>query len=94
MSQPAARLTDICSGHSCYPPRPNIQGSEDVFFNNLPAHRQMDKWMVHTCHSTHDGFLAMGSQTVFTNGKQQGRVMDPVSCGSKVATGSPDIFIG
>jgi uncharacterized Zn-binding protein involved in type VI secretion len=36
--------------------------------------------------------LASGSQQVFANGKQVGRVTDPVTCGSRVASGSQDIF--
>jgi uncharacterized protein (TIGR02594 family) len=35
-----------------------------------------------------------GSPTVYTNNLQQGRVGDPVRCGTKVATGSPDVFVG
>jgi hypothetical protein len=27
---PAARLHDICSGHHCFPPRPNKEGSGNV----------------------------------------------------------------
>ena len=32
--------------------------------------------------------------TVFINGKQAGRIGDPVSCGGEVAEGSGDVFIG
>lgn len=95
MAQAAARLQDICTGHpKCFPPRPNNQGSPNVFFNNRAAHRQGDSWQVHCCgKSCHGGNLAQGSPNVFTNNKQQGRVQDPVNCGSHVATGSPNIFL-
>lgn len=100
MASGACRKGDRCTGHpSCYPPRENIQGSENTFFNGIPAHRQGDKWARHKkkCgwrRKSHDGELAAGSPTVYTNGKQQGRIGDPVNCGSRVATGSSDIIIG
>lgn len=73
-----------------FPPRPNCQGSPNVFVNNLPAHRQGDKWLPHP----HDSILCKGSPTVYTNGRQQGRVGDPVCCGSTVMTGSLNVFVG
>lgn len=94
---PVARLGDICTGHGCWPPRSNVQGSPDVFVNNLPWHRQGDAWAPHTCPDipeTHASVLANGSPTVFINGKQAGRVGDPVACGGLVATGSPNVFCG
>lgn len=33
MGMPVARLRDICSGHSCFPPRPNDSASQTVFVN-------------------------------------------------------------
>ena len=94
MSKPAARLRDLCTGHGAYPPRPNCQGSPNVFINSLPAHRKTDAWMIH-CHlSCHPGTLITGSPTVFTNSLPQGRVGDSVNCGSRVANGSPDTFVG
>lgn len=89
-----ARLHDICTGHTCWPPRPNDQGSPNVFCNGLPVHRVGDHWMVHCCTDCHDSVLAAGSATVFVNGKPLGRVGDPVACGSRVATGSPNVFCG
>lgn len=94
MAKAAARLRDICTGHGSYPPRPNCQGSPTVFINGLPAHRKTDAWIVHCHYSCHTGFLASGSPTVFTNGLAQGRVGDSVNCGSRVARGSPDVFVG
>jgi uncharacterized Zn-binding protein involved in type VI secretion len=38
--------------------------------------------------------LASGSSEVFVNGKQAGRIGDPVACGSFVAAGSPNVFCG
>ena len=94
MSKGAARLADICDGHRRISPRANDQGSPDVFINGRPAHRQSDSWPVHRRPRIHKSFLASGSPTVYTNNLQQGRIGDPVACGSKVATGSTDVFIG
>lgn len=91
MSKPAVRKDDKCTGHPGAPPRQNNQGSPNTFINGKPAHRQHDSWMVHKDHTS---IMASGSPVTFINGKQQARVGDPVLCGSKAATGSPDTFIG
>lgn len=91
MGKPAARKGDKCTGHGGAKPRACDQGSPDTFFNGKAAHRQNDHWKRH---DGHDSVLQKGSPVVLTNGKQQGRKDDPVRCGSKVAQGSPDIFIG
>lgn len=96
----AARLGDICTGHECWPSRPNVEGSPNVFVNGIPLHRQDDGWIVHCCthpgvpHGCHGSVLASGSSTVYANGKQAGRIGDPVACGGTVATGSENVFIG
>lgn len=96
MSKGAARLGDRCSGHGCFPPRNNVQGSPNVFINGRPAHRQGDMWAAHCCpkQGCHPSALSIGSPTVYTNGKQQGRKDDPVACGSRVVTCSGDVFVG
>lgn len=92
-----ARVGDQCTGHGCWPPRPSVAGSPDVFCNGIAVHRQGDGWAPHTCLSipeTHASVLANGSSSVFVNGKALGRIGDPVACGSSVATGSADVFAG
>ena len=89
-SNAVTRKGDKCTGHAKHKSRPSNQGSPDVFANGKAVHRKGDGWNPHD----HPGKLAKGSQTVFVNGKQIGRVRDPVSCGSKVLTGSPDVFAG
>lgn len=95
-----ARLGDTCTGHDCFPPRSSIEGSPNVFCNGIAVHRQGDGWDTHCCthpklpHGCHNGVLTSGSGTVFVNGKQIGRIGDPVSCGSTVATGSGNVFAG
>jgi len=91
------RRGDACTGHGCWPPRPSTGGSPDVFVNGIAVHRQSDAWAAHTCPAipqTHASVLASGSVTVFANGRQLGRIGDPVACGSLVAAGSPDVFAG
>lgn len=90
-----ARKGDTCTGHDCFPPRANDQGSGNVFCNGIPVHRQGDHWVTHTCgHISHDSLLAGGSSTVFVNGKALARIGDPVACGSAVAAGSGNVFAG
>lgn len=91
----AVRLGDIGSGHGGYGPRPNTEGSPNVFINGIPAHRVGDAWAEHCsgkhCHS---GVMSGGSSTVFINGKAAARVGDAISCGSTAASGSPSVFFG
>lgn len=89
-----ARLFSICSGHGCWPPRPNDTASPNVFVEGLGIHRQGDHWMAHCCVSCHDSILAAGSPSVYINGLQCGRIGDPVACGSKVMTGAATCFAG
>ena len=92
---PVVRLGDICSGHGCFPPRPNDQGSPDVFVNGRPVHRTGDHWVTHCCPPPcHDSSLAAGSSTVFVNGRGMARIGDPVACGSVCAQGSSDVIAG
>ena len=89
------RKGDICTGHGCFSPRPNAQGSPNVFCNSIPVHRQGDSWNVHCCGiPCHGGSLAAGSSSVNSNSKQLGRISDPVSCGSAAANGSGNVFAG
>lgn len=89
------RLGDPCTGHADFPARASISGSPDVFVNGIAAHRQGDEWGTHcnskTCHAS---TLAVGSSTVFVNGKALGRIGDAVACGSVVAQGSASVFAG
>lgn len=96
MGQAVTRLGDYCSGHSCHPPRPNIEASPNVYVNGIAVHRETDGWATHCCPGPvcHSGNLASGSSTVYVNGLQCGRIGDPVDCGSVVAQGSGNVFAG
>lgn len=92
-----ARLGDQCSGHGCWPPRPNVQGSPNVFVNGKAVHRETDAWDSHCCPlipECHASVLSSGSSKTFANGLQIGRVGDPVACGSTVAEGSTNTYDG
>lgn len=84
----------LCTGHGCFPPRPNDQASDDVFVNNIAVHRHTDHWTTHVCVSSHDSNLSSGSGTVYVNNLQCSRIGDPVACGSAIAQGSVDVLSG
>ena len=89
----AHRHQDYCSGHGCWPPRPNAEASPDVFINNKGSHRLGDGWESHCCVECHGGEAAEGSPNVFVNGRPKCRIGDAVSCGSTMMEGSPDVFV-
>jgi len=92
----AARLGDICSGHGCFPPRSGTSASPNVFINGRPAHRAGDGWNLHCCpkKGCHPGVVSGGSSSVFINGLPAARIGDSVGCGSVIAMGSSNVFIG
>lgn len=91
----ACRLGDMSTGHDGFNPRPNSQGSANVFINGIAAHRVGDQWPPHKRPSSapHPGVLAQGSPNVFVNGVALGRIGDAISCGDTVAQGSPNVFV-
>lgn len=91
----SSRLGDICTGHGCFPPRPSIGGSPNVFINGIKALRVTDPYAVHVCGiAAHGSQVAAGSGTVYVNGLPMARIGDAVACGSAVAQGSPNVFAG
>lgn len=95
MGLPVARHQDICTGHGCWPPRPNATASRNVFVNSRGAHRQTDMWESHCCGlECHPGSTARGSSTVYVNSLQLARIQDPVDCGSAIMTGSHNVYAG
>ena len=96
MGSPVTRLGDICTGHGCFPSRPNVAASSDVFTNGIGTHRVGDSWAVHGCSNCtpHGGVTASGSGSVFVNGRPCARIGDGVSCGSSIAAGSGNVFAG
>lgn len=94
MAKGVVRLGDLCSGHGCWPPRPNDTASPNVFTNSKAQHRQTDHWVVHCCLDCHDGNSVRGSSSVYVNGLQIFREGDPVDCGSVGMEHSPNVFAG
>jgi uncharacterized Zn-binding protein involved in type VI secretion len=94
----ACKDDDICAGHGCFPPR--MAGKENtsktVFINGKQALRVGDVLKEHCCPlmGCHTAPLTDGSKTVRIEGRKAGRVKDPVGCGTKMASGSADVFIG
>ena len=86
---PVCRLKDKNTGGSTA-----IQSSKNVFCNGLGVHLQGQKWTGHGRGKHSHPISRKGSPTVFVNGKPLMRVSDPISCGHKVATGSPNTFCG
>ena len=81
-----------CSGMT------RAQGSPNVRVNGIPISRQGDNNTSHLlpgvpCPS-HSAPIAVGSTTVFINGKGCGRVGDAISGCTSVAQGSPNVFAG
>lgn len=95
MGAAVVRLGDFCTGHGCFPPRPNVAASGDVIVNGRGWHRVGYAWAVHCCGKPcHAGQAASGSATVFVNGRPACRVGDAVSCGSRMRDGSSNVFCG
>jgi uncharacterized Zn-binding protein involved in type VI secretion len=93
---PVVRLGDVCTGHGCWPSRPNVQGCGSVFANGIPVHCVGHGWALHCfmcgARECHAAVLASGSPNVFAEGRAVGRIGDAVSCGSACASGSPNVI--
>jgi len=93
---PATRLTDNCTGHGWYPPRPSSSGSQNVITNNLGQMRLSDTYVPHgcCCCPPHGGMLCSGSSNTNVNNLPAGRQGDPVDCGSSADVHSSNVNIG
>lgn len=90
------RIGDADDVHCDRPVR--AQGSTTVFCNNIGISRQGDLNNVHLlpgspCPS-HAADIAIGSVSVFVDGRGCGRVGDAISGCTSVAAGSPNVFAG
>lgn len=91
---PACRLTDMTTGHGCFPPQKTIQGSPNVFIEKFPAFRVGDAIQPHCCKYCHPSFGGVGSSTVFVNGRPLMRIKDKVTCGGVMMTGAKKVRAG
>ncbi|MCG3884111.1 PAAR domain-containing protein [Photobacterium leiognathi] len=80
----------MCSGHGAWPPRPSISGQACFTVNGVPVMVTGDAFAPHAApdNPPHGGTVT-GTSHMTINGKTVAMVGDPVSCGSKVATGQP-----
>lgn len=97
-ANPAARLNDM---HQCPAPMESgtgthvggtivVTGLRTVFVNGLQAAAAQDQCV---CPGS-PNMIAKGSGTVFFNGKPAARQTDSTAHGGKIASGSPNVFIG
>ena len=87
------RVGDMCTGHSCFPPRKSTTGSSTFFIDSKPAVRVGDMWETHVCgNSAHSGIQETGSSTFFSDGKAVATLGKKINCGSYNAQGSPTFF--
>ena len=74
------------------------EGSSNVFVNSIPWSRQGDNNTSHLLPGipcpAHAAPIAVGSSTVFVNGRGAGRVGDAISGCTSVAEGSSNVFAG
>jgi len=81
-----------CSGMT------RAEGSPNVRVNSIPVSRQGDNNTSHLIPAAvcppHTAPIAVGSTTVFINGKGCGRIGDAISSCTSVAAGSPNVFAG
>jgi len=81
-----------CSGMT------RAEGSPNVRVNSIPVSRQGDNNTSHLIPAAvcppHTAPIAVGSTTVFINGKGCGRIGDAISSCTSVAEGSSNVFAG
>lgn len=74
------------------------EGSPDVFVNGIPWSRMGDDNTPHLLPGdpcpTHAMPIAVGSRTVFVNGRGAGRIGDAIVACTAVAEGSDNVFAG
>lgn len=87
---------DFSLGH-CWPPAPAIQGSPNVFVNNLPVVRVGDLYPTHpgSCGDNPPHLMGpalTGSPNIFVNNMPLHRAGDLISCGDIAFYGSDDVI--
>ena len=95
MGLPVIRLgVDKTCGH-CFIPIVFIEGSPNVFVNNIPVVRQGDHIMVHCCGKTCHTGMAVGNHSgVYANNRAIQVQTNAVTCGDTSCNGSPNVFCG
>lgn len=96
MGKPAARVGDMHSGHSCFPPTNAINGSPNVKINGMQAMKVGGQYQQHCCpkKGCHPVVQSSGSGTVMINGVPASRLGDMTGCGAVTISGSGNVLIG
>jgi len=88
------KSVDKTCGH-CYQPIVFIEGSPNVFVNNLPVVRQGDHIPPHCCGKTCHVGAAVGNHShVFANSRAIQVRTNALTCGDTSCNGSPNVFCG
>lgn len=94
----AARVNDITSGHTTYPPQTIIVGSPNVTCNNIPLARVNDMVSIHVNmvlpFDAHASVISVGSSKVTCNNIPVARVGDSIACGGVIILGSNNVDVG
>jgi hypothetical protein len=95
MGMPVIREgVDETCGH-CFEPIPFIQGSPDVFVNNMPVVRQGDEIPPHCCFDLcHIGAAVGNSSGVYADNLAIQVQTNSLTCGDTSCNGSSDTFCG
>lgn len=91
-----ARINDIGSGHSSWPPTPIQDGASSVFINKRKAAREADPVVSHGSPSpspVHARAIQGHSTNVTIEGKGSARMGDSINCGGMIITASDNVFV-
>lgn len=88
----ARKSDDLCDGSCGYPPAPPATASPNVNANGMPVVRHTDLYTAHGPHVIRH--VVATSSKVYVNGLAIARKNDPIDCGAKIATGSPNVNAG
>lgn len=97
----ARKGDSFATGHGCNGSSTIVEGSGDVFTNNIATSRRGDMSAVHSIDAGSDEDpciphavpIAGGSSSVFVNGIAIARVGDSIDAGA-ITSGSPNVFAG
>ena len=94
-------LSDICTGHECFPSRSNSSSCSRTYAENKLIFRKEDNWSVHCCthpecpHGCHPSTQAGSSSSVLIENQLCARIGDAVACGGSIAgPGAPSVIVG
>lgn len=90
----ARKSDDLCDGSCGYPPAPPLTASPNVHANGMEVVRDTDFYAPHGPGKHASRRVVATSSKVFVNGLAIARRNDPIDCGAKISTGSPNVNAG